>query len=237
MKGKILLNLSDYDLVVFDCDGTLLKSNELKTQALKNSLSDYPKKVVEDFIHYHKTHGGISRFTKFQYFFEEIMQIDDYHDEYEDTLRVFSSDSMQKLRTAPLMPGVPKLLSILAAAGMPLIIASGAAQEDLRLTLKELQIEKFFQYIGGSPDSKTQIVEKFMLKMPSTKIRGLLFGDALSDYETAISLNFKFICVSEDSEWTELDSFLSCKGETIIENFDDIPVSYTHLTLPTKRIV
>ena len=60
-----------------------------------------------------------------------------------------------------------------------------------------------------------------MLKMPSTKIRGLFFGDALSDYEAAINLNFKFICVSEDSEWAELDSFLSCKGETIIENFDE----------------
>jgi phosphoglycolate phosphatase-like HAD superfamily hydrolase len=225
LNGKILLNLSDYDLVVFDCDGTLLKSNKLKTQALQNSLSNYPKKAVENFINYHKTHGGISRFTKFKYFFEEIMKVDDYYDEYEDALRVFSSDSMQKLRAAPLMPGVSKLLSILGAAGMPLLVASGAAQEDLRLTLKELQIEKFFQYIGGSPDSKTQIVKKFMLKMPSTKIRGLFFGDALSDYEAAISLNFKFICVSEDSEWTELDSCLSCKGETIIENFDDIQIN------------
>lgn len=225
MKDKILLNLSDYDLIVFDCDGTLLKSNELKTQALQYSLSHYPEKAVKNFINYHKTHGGISRFTKFQYFFEEIMRIDDYHDEYEDALRVFSSDSMQKLRSAPLMPGVLKLLSALGAAGLPLLVASGAEQEDLRFTLKELQIEKFFQYIGGSPDSKTQIVKKFMLKMPFTKIRGLFFGDALSDYEAAINLNFKFICVSEDSEWAELDSFLSCKGETIIENFDDIEIN------------
>lgn len=225
MKGKILLNLSDYDLVVFDCDGTLLKSNELKTQALQHSLSHYPEKAVKNFINYHKTHGGISRFTKFQYFFEEIMRIDNYHDEYEDALRVFSSDSMQKLRAAPLMPGILKLLSALGAAGLPLLVASGAEQEDLRLTLKELQIEKFFQYIGGSPDSKTQIIKKCMLKMPSTKIRGLFFGDALSDYEAAINLNFKFICVSEDSEWAELDSFLSCKGETIIENFDDIEIN------------
>ena len=46
----MLLNLSDYDLVVFDCDGTLLKSNELKTQALQYSLSNYPEKAVKNFM-------------------------------------------------------------------------------------------------------------------------------------------------------------------------------------------
>ena len=196
----------------------------MKTQALRDSLSQYPDEAIDSFIEYHKINGGLSRFKKFKYFFEEILCLEDYQEKYQEALQTFSSISMSRLQRAPLMPGIQTILSALHERGLPTIIASGAAQDDLQLIIQALQMDKFFQYIGGSPDSKTQIVNKFLQQMPHTNVRGLFFGDALSDYEAAKKLNFTFIFISGDSEWAESEVFLSSKRATIIENFYDIEI-------------
>ena len=45
-----MIDLSDYDYVVFDCDGVILDSNRLKTEAFVSALDDEPEKYVEPVI-------------------------------------------------------------------------------------------------------------------------------------------------------------------------------------------
>ena len=44
-----LLNpwFNQYDFAVFDCDGVILDSNEIKTQAFRESLPGQPDELVE----------------------------------------------------------------------------------------------------------------------------------------------------------------------------------------------
>ena len=65
---------SNYDYLIFDCDGVILDSNLLKSRAFAEALPDEPPEFVKLFVDYHKQHGGISRYEKFKYYFRELCQ-------------------------------------------------------------------------------------------------------------------------------------------------------------------
>ena len=62
-----------YKTFIFDCDGVILNSNKIKTNSFRALLSTYDKCAVDEFIKYHKTNGGISRYEKIKYFLKKIM--------------------------------------------------------------------------------------------------------------------------------------------------------------------
>ncbi len=62
--------LKSYKNLIFDCDGIILNSNKIKTDAFKEVVSHYGDKVAEELVNFHVMNGGISRYEKFNYFFE-----------------------------------------------------------------------------------------------------------------------------------------------------------------------
>ena len=57
-----MFKISEYNSLIFDCDGVILNSNEIKTSCFRKILKRYNQDAVEDFIDYHKKNGGISRY-------------------------------------------------------------------------------------------------------------------------------------------------------------------------------
>ena len=43
-----------YNTLIFDCDGVILNSNEIKTDSFRKILKGYNQEAVEDFLNYHK---------------------------------------------------------------------------------------------------------------------------------------------------------------------------------------
>ena len=66
------MDINRYKTIIFDCDGVILNSNRIKTQAFKETLSNYKKELVDEFISYHELNGGISRYEKIRFFVENI---------------------------------------------------------------------------------------------------------------------------------------------------------------------
>ena len=64
-------------LLVLDCDGIIFNSNNLKTNAYRETLRGMgvSKKGVDDFVELHLSDVSVSRFVKFSRFFKEM-----YHD-------------------------------------------------------------------------------------------------------------------------------------------------------------
>ena len=69
-------NIYNYDFFIFDCDGVILESNKLKSDAFSEALPNEPSHLVEEFISYHKNNGGVSRYEKFKYYFEILFSFD-----------------------------------------------------------------------------------------------------------------------------------------------------------------
>ena len=59
--------------LVFDCDGVILDSVPTKTRAFARLAEPYGDEARDMMVMYHKTHGGVSRYLKFAWFFREVL--------------------------------------------------------------------------------------------------------------------------------------------------------------------
>ena len=53
-----MLSISAYQIAVFDCDGVILDSNQIKSEAFAYALPDDPPELVKNFVQYHKENWG-----------------------------------------------------------------------------------------------------------------------------------------------------------------------------------
>ncbi|MFH7588150.1 HAD family hydrolase, partial [Oceanimonas smirnovii] len=60
--------VTDYVTLVFDCDGVVLNSNKVKTEAFYKAALPYGEAAAQAMVDYHVAHGGVSRYKKFAYF-------------------------------------------------------------------------------------------------------------------------------------------------------------------------
>ena len=67
-----MININDYDYFIFDCDGVIINSNEIKNEAFREVLKDEKGNLVIDFINYHQQNGGVSRYEKFLHYYKNI---------------------------------------------------------------------------------------------------------------------------------------------------------------------
>ncbi len=52
------MNLNHYQTLIFDCDGVILNSNQVKTQAFYKATLSYGEAAAESLVNYHIQHGG-----------------------------------------------------------------------------------------------------------------------------------------------------------------------------------
>ena len=65
------MNISDYDLLILDCDGVIFDSNQFKSQAFRKVFNTYYPEMVDDFILFHESNNGLSRREKIIQFFKK----------------------------------------------------------------------------------------------------------------------------------------------------------------------
>ena len=58
----------EYNNIFFDCDGVILNSNSLKSDAFLFAVDSYGKNYAKKLLKYHQENGGISRYEKFKFF-------------------------------------------------------------------------------------------------------------------------------------------------------------------------
>jgi len=213
--------IEKYKSFVLDCDGVILDSNRIKTEAFRKALADEPVELVEEFIQYHKDNGGVSRYIKLQYYFQEIKKKKEYSQILNETLVRFAEIVRSELVKASMVPGVEAFLMLCQEKGIPCFVNSGGDQDELREVFVERGIGSLFELILGSPTSKKDNLAKLLvenrLQQPV-----LFFGDAYSDYIAAEAYEIDFVYVSNVSEWGEGKSFCLNKNIPVIESFKEV---------------
>jgi len=215
-----MLDLSNYDFVIFDCDGVVLDSNAIKTDGFYVALENYSSDIVEDFISYHKSHGGISRQEKFKYFYNEILG--EFNEQaYQISLEKFQTYCVEALTKAPLVKGVEKCLNYFQLKDVPMYILSGGNEKEIRDVFEHKNILKYFKKICGNPISKRQNIS-YLFNEKIITGKGLYFGDAILDYEISIENKLDFIYVYTVSEWKLGKEFCKAHDVPYIKNFHEL---------------
>ena len=77
---RLLQNMNKIKAVIFDFDGVICDSVNIKTEAFVELYSNYHKSISDSVKNYHLKYGGISRFEKIKYI-ETVLLKNDYNSE------------------------------------------------------------------------------------------------------------------------------------------------------------
>ena len=159
-----MLDIRKYSHIVFDCDGVILDSNTVKSNAFSKSVADEDPIVIDKFVDYHKRNRGISRFVKFKYFFKILKKQKKYKSDLEKALENYSKLSYEGSLKCELIPGIEKFLKALSNYKIDCFVISGGEQKEIRSILEKRNLSVFFKEIYGSPVSKKEHLERLKSK-------------------------------------------------------------------------
>ena len=206
--------------MVFDNDGVIMGSNNLKTEAFKKALEYEDVLLVDEFIRYHKTFGGVSRFEKFQHFYINIKKEKNYKVKLEEALDKYSSNALKALMNADLIPGIENFLELLKSNNKITHVVSGSDQKELLGVYKARNLIPYFNYVSGSPETKNNILKE-MIQDSKISFPAVYFGDSKLDYIAAKKHGFDFVFISSKSEWNDGESFCKKMNCLVEPNFID----------------
>ncbi len=185
--------LDNYKVILWDFDGVLMDSNSTRDFGFEKVLANYPKESVDQLMVFHRKNGGLSRYVKFRYFFENILNQRVTDEEIIELSNEFSI-IMKSLLMNPqlIIEDSMNFVKLQFKKGMRMHIVSGSDQEELRYLCKELQIARYFISIHGSPTPKNQLVKDLIEANGYIKKEVVLIGDSINDFEAAEANNIGF---------------------------------------------
>lgn len=209
MKRKV----TEYATLVFDCDGVVLNSNRVKTDAFYQAALPYGKNAAQAMVDYHVAHGGVSRYKKFAHFLEKIVPQHASHHAGPDLntlLERYASEVRQGLMHCEVAPGLRALREQTPNARW--LIVSGGDQAELRDVFVQRGLTALFDGgIFGSPDTKDEILERER-EIGNIKLPALFLGDSKYDLQAASAAGLCFIFLSAWSEVSGWQKWVSREG-------------------------
>lgn len=218
----MMRKLCDYPTVVFDCDGVVLDSNRVKTQAFYDTVVDFGVEAADKLVEHHKANGGVSRFKKFDFFLSDIADDNTAMPSRDELVATYAGLVKQGLLVSKVEPSLEQLRK--ACPDQRWLIASGGAQDELRWVFREKGIDGFFDGgIFGSPDPKEEILNR-EIRRGNILTPALFVGDSKYDYHAATEFNLDFVFLSQWTEVADWKSFCSSKDILAFEGLKDLLV-------------
>jgi len=215
------MNLDGLDAIIFDFDGVLVESVNVKTQAFGALYEKYGDDIAQQVEEYHLAHGGVSRFEKFRYYQEHVLGMPPLSAAAEsDFADAFSTLVVDKVVAAPMVAGAQEFL-IGANALLPLFVVSGTPTAELGEVIRRRDMQGFFDAIWGSPHSKTENIAELLHEHNLSAKNCLMIGDALADYVGATANDVPFL-----GRVARHDDNLFADHVTTFEDFSALPASW-----------
>ena len=186
------MNISKYTTLVFDCDGVVLDSNQIKTEAFRTAAQPFGEAAAEALVAHHVANGGISRYAKFAHFIDYILP-----------------------RHAPGQPEpeTEQMLATFAAevrAGME------------RCSVEQRRLARLFDGgIFGSPDTKAKILER-EIHQGNVRFPALFLGDSRHDHEAALGSGLDFVFVHRWTEFQGWKAYCRAHSVNVIRQLGDL---------------
>jgi len=205
--------LSNYSLMIFDCDGVVLDSNRIKTEAFYQATVCFGESAARAMVDYHVANGGVSRYAKFAYFLEHIAPsaaTDAKPKGLEQLLADYSAAVKQGLLECEMAEGLYDLREQTQAARW--MIVSGGDQAELREVFAARAIADWFDGgIFGSPDAKPEILAREITN-GNIQHPAIFLGDSQYDYQCAKAAGLDFVFIHGWTEVADWQRFAADEG-------------------------
>lgn len=164
----------------------------MRDYGFREIFKDFDKVLVEKLIEYHSINGGLSRFHKIRYFFNEILKkdIDDKEVKaYADRFSLIMREELVKSKYL-ILDSVNFIKENYKKYNFHIV--SGSEHDELNFLCQKLQTNHYFHSINGSPTPKIELVKNLLIKENYKKSETILIGDSINDYEAAKENNIAF---------------------------------------------
>ena len=194
------LDIKQYKTIVFDCDGVVLDSNIVKTEAYFRTAKNLgaTDAQAQALVDYHVKLGGISRYHKFDWYLREVLHKPVTEAAVQTLLDDFSRELVTGLMQCDLARG---LFELREKTDSNWLILSGGDQQEIRELFEKRKIGHMFNGgLFGSPDNKDAVLAREIAN-GNIQFPALFVGDAKYDFEAASRAGLDFVFLSD---WTEV---------------------------------
>ena len=124
----------EFKTIIFDCDGVLLNSNQIKSRAFYDTVVGFGEKFADELLEYHRNHGGISRNKKFQYFLNNIVHSSEDNTDYSELLYKYATLVVDSLIKCEICDGLDQLRR--ESSDTNWLVISGGNEDEISMYLQ-----------------------------------------------------------------------------------------------------
>lgn len=178
--------------ILWDFDGVILDSMPIRGYGFRKIFEVFDKELVDKLIVYHEYNGGLSRFHKIKYFYNELLNKDITEEQVQDYANMFTIIMKEQLSNPVYL--IEDSISFIKEnyKNYNFHIVSGSENNELNYLCEKLGLTDFFLSINGSPTPKSDLVKNMMKKEKYDETETILIGDSINDYEAANSNKIRF---------------------------------------------
>ncbi len=178
--------------VIFDFDGVLAESVDIKTRAFAALFQDEGTEAVNRIVDYHLENSGVSRFEKIKYIFDTVLKRQLSEKDFGSLCERFAQLVVDEVVKAPYVKGAREFIEENYAI-LSFFVASATPHAEIAEIVRRRGMAQFFKGIFGAPCPKGEIVGNIISSNEFSVNEYVYIGDALSDYEAAKAHGMKFI--------------------------------------------
>jgi len=218
----------EYRHVVFDFDGVLAETNDIRFWGFTELFGDVPAEALARFMVFVKANGGLSRYGKIRHLYENVLGRSISEGEVDALAGQYSWLVAERVTEADAVPGS---LEFLAGYGdrFDFAVVSGSDQTELREVCRARGIDGHFKAILGSPKEKTENIMELLASQEWDGQACVYVGDSMNDCDAAKKAKIGF--VGRDSglvNWKDRD-------EVWISDLHGLPAAIEALSRRRER--
>ena len=177
--------------LIWDFDGVIKDSLEVKTKAFKKLFIPFGEKIVSKVIKHHQSNGGISRYSKIPLYLNWA-NVENDEKTIEYFCKSFSELVKQAVIDSPWVPGVIETLNTNYKKNL-IFLFTATPQKEIEFILENLGIYYFFKKIIGYPTDKSSALKSLINEYNIKTSQAIVIGDSKTDLRAAQNSGIQFL--------------------------------------------
>jgi phosphoglycolate phosphatase-like HAD superfamily hydrolase len=193
--------LATHRLVVFDLDGVLVDSNELKVECMRETLAEFGPELIDRYVHEFRRTFGRSRREHFLAFHRDYLSSEQaagqgFETFYERCAGGYAELLAERYPKAPLCPDADRLVRGLSERGLPLYVATGTLTAEAERVLDGHGLAGEFRAVLGGEEPKALRLATALVTVGAAPGEAVLLGDSRQDLLAAQAVGMGFVLVT-----------------------------------------
>ncbi|MDX6368718.1 MAG: hypothetical protein QOG93_220 [Gaiellaceae bacterium] len=205
--------LARFDVVIFDLDGVVLDSNELKVDCMQATLEEFEPAIAAGFLTDFRRTFGRSRLEHFRSLYEDhLRRAGEFEQFYDVYAGKYAGHLAVRYPKVPMCEYARELLFRLSERRARLCVVTGTPTGEAEHVLAEHGVRSCFGAVLGGEQGKVERIAQVLGDYDVGPSQVVLIGDAPHDRVAAATAGIAFVFVERYALWSREEVMASADG-------------------------